>query len=58
MRTNYTIDHDHRCCPNGQPSCGNCIRGVVCRACNHMLITDHPDVMHGLGHYLTRYDNR
>lgn len=27
------VDHDHRCCPTTK-SCGKCIRGVLCKACN------------------------
>lgn len=30
------VDHDHKCCP-GRKTCGNCIRGVLCRACNVSL---------------------
>jgi hypothetical protein len=27
------VDHDHACCP-GRKSCGKCIRGLLCKACN------------------------
>lgn len=28
-----SVDHDHGCCP-GDRSCGRCIRGLLCAACN------------------------
>jgi hypothetical protein len=38
----WVVDHDHQCCP-GTRSCGICVRGLLCNACNH-----------GLGHFADR----
>ena len=53
--SSYCIDHDHSCCP-GEKSCGDCIRGLLCSACNLVLghADDRPDVLHGLIGYLAR----
>jgi hypothetical protein len=31
-----SVDHDHACCPT-TPTCGKCVRGLLCRPCNNML---------------------
>lgn len=40
------VDHDHSCC-RGSRSCGTCIRGLACEACNTGvgMFGDDPDRM-------------
>ena len=33
LSRHLAVDHDHNCCP-GMRSCGKCIRGLLCVACN------------------------
>lgn len=33
MREAEVVDHDHNCCPK-ETTCGNCVRGALCRGCN------------------------
>jgi hypothetical protein len=49
----FDVDHDHGCCP-GEKSCGKCVRGLLCRRCNHALGLLHDDVkrVRGLADYL------
>jgi len=49
------IDHDHSCCP-GSYSCGQCIRGLICRACNHGigLLQDSAKVLLSAASYVER----
>jgi hypothetical protein len=37
------VDHDHTCCP-GKKSCGRCVRGLLCDACNHSIGRMEDDV--------------
>ncbi len=33
----FVVDHDHRCCPSSDKTCGQCVRGILCHACNIQL---------------------
>jgi len=54
------VDHDHSCCPradSGSASvCGRCIRGILCRGCNHGLgnFRDNPVSLQAAITYLAR----
>lgn len=52
------VDHDHACCP-GNRSCGECVRGILCRDCNWVLgaVKDNPEILDALAAYLVRWRN-
>lgn len=51
------IDHDHSCCPQADGSCGNCVRGLLCRLCNVALgaASDSPSALRAMADYLERH---
>lgn len=52
-RNYLSVDHDHGCCDSTH-TCGDCIRGLLCAACNSFLgrIKDNPQK---LLEYLDKY---
>ena len=49
----FDVDHDHRCCLGGNtPTCGHCVRGLLCRDCNGSLRSMTPELLRGLADYL------
>lgn len=52
----FHVDHDRSCCPRFG-SCGKCVRGLLCRACNTALgnFRDNPDVLASALSYLLSY---
>lgn len=52
-RRYFCVDHDHDCCPE-TPSCGRCVRGLLCNRCNKALglFDDNPDLLLDAAEYL------
>lgn len=52
--TYWHTDHDHSCCPGGKPTCGGCVRGILCGACNLGLgkFRDNPALLEAAATYL------
>lgn len=48
------VDHNHACCPEKGRSCGKCIRGLLCHACNTSLggFKDDPTLLRAAADYL------
>lgn len=53
------IDHDHQHCP-GIFGCGECVRGILCRACNSAIgqMQDDVDRLTKAAAYLARHSPR
>lgn len=50
------VDHDHHCC-KGNRSCGECVRELLCRSCNHLIgeCSENIDTLNNAILYLRRY---
>lgn len=50
------VDHDHSCCPDSHKTCGNCVRGLLCRRCNLALgyLDDNINKLQSAINYLSR----
>jgi hypothetical protein len=48
------VDHDHSCCPTESFSCGQCVRGLICRHCNSAagFVGDQYERAYRLAQYL------
>lgn len=48
-----SVDHDHSCCAT-TPTCGKCVRGLLCGPCNRMLghARDNPEFFERAAEYL------
>lgn len=51
----FHVDHDHACCPTSNKTCGKCVRGLLCHACNTALgnFQDNPERLLAAVAYLT-----
>ncbi len=54
------VDHDHSCCRSGARSCGKCLRGLLCSACNTGIgqLQESPRLMLLAIEYLTKGQDR
>lgn len=55
----FHVDHDHACCPQKEKTCGKCVRGLLCHACNTALgnFKDDPQRLLAAVDYLLKFQS-
>lgn len=59
--TRFSVDHDHKCCPQAahvKKLCGKCVRGLLCRQCNIGIgaLKESEEIMNNAIKYLNRVE--
>lgn len=56
----WATDHDHACCAGSRGTCGKCVRGILCTACNTGigLLRDDPKILNSAVAYLRGYERK
>lgn len=57
-RKALAIDHDHRCCPDKNRTCGKCVRALLCHNCNMAigLLRDDAGLIRTAAAYVESYE--
>lgn len=52
-----SVDHNHDCCPQQERTCGNCVRGLLCKRCNRLIgdAKEKPELLRAAAAYLKRH---
>lgn len=56
-RHGWHLDHDHDHHPGSDKGCKDCVRGLLCQGCNHLLARckENPEILLAAIQYLAKY---